>query len=693
MFMASRIAMSRSIRLLPTRPQPRARIPLVFRPLSTVRLGNPKSPLVLRAPRRLSEVRRCTAIANAGATLFARDGITVAGVPATKSSKERFMRLAYVLFACVGAGVTTVVVLIGGFFIYDATTYKELDDTGDIEISELALNPRLGGPKNLPILERYLDDEDSEIGKVSMTKPHLVILGSGWGAVAVLKNISPKDYHITVISPQNHFLFTPMLPSATVGTLEFRSLVEPIRRIVAKVRGHYLEASAEKVEFSERLIEVSQPSRSGEELRFYVPYDRLVVAVGSQSNTHGVEGLQHCNFLKTIEDARDIRRKVIGNLELACLPGTSEEERKRLLSFVVCGGGPTGVEFAAELYDLLNEDLTMVYPRVLRNLVSVHVVQSQGHILNTYDEKISTYAQERFKKDSIDVLTNARVSRVLEDRVIFTQKDEDGVAHTKELPYGLCLWSTGVAQCEVTKDIVNSLESQKNRRAIETDTHLRVIGAPLGEVYAVGDCSTVRTNVTEHIVEFLKSYAIKSNKIVEDCSVTFQQWRDIAMNIKRRFPQAAEHLKRVDYLFTEYDTNKSGTLDFDELTHLLQDIDRKMTSLPATAQRAHQQGQYLGRKLTKLARVRETLAMDEVVSGDIDDLAYRAFEYHHLGSLAYVGNAAVFDLNGYSFVGGLVAMYLWRSVYFAQSVSFRTRALLFMDWLTRGLFGRDMTQI
>ncbi|KAK9373175.1 uncharacterized protein V1513DRAFT_450050 [Lipomyces chichibuensis] len=687
--MAMRTPISRSLRLLSARPHPCWSHPAP-RPLSTFRNFPPKSPLVPTAPRRFAEARGSTAVVNASPTWLVRGGTTVAGTAAPQSSKRRFMRLAYILFACVGAGVTTVTVLIGGFFIYDATTYKELDDAEDIELSELAIHPRVGGPKNLPILERYLDDEDSEIGKLSFTKPHLVILGSGWGAVAVLKNINPNDYHITVISPQNHFLFTPMLPSATVGTLEFRSLVEPIRRIVAKVHGHYLEAYAEKVVFSERLIEVCQSHPSVGELRFYVPYDKLVVAVGSQSNTHGVTGLEHCNFLKTIEDARKIRRKVVRNLELACLPGTTEAERNRLLSFVVCGGGPTGVEFAAELYDLLNEDLTMVYPKVLRNLVSVHVVQSQGHILNTYDEKISTYAQERFKKDSIDVLTNARVSEVLQDRVIFTQKDEEGVTHTKELPYGLCLWSTGVAQCEVTKDIVASLDAQKNRRAIETDTHLRVIGAPLGEVYAIGDCSTVRTNVTEHIVEFLRSYAIKSNKPAEECSLTFQQWRDIATNIKRRFPQAGEHLKRVDYLFTEYDTNKSGTLDFDELTRLLQDIDRKMTSLPATAQRAHQQGQYIGRKLTNLARA-ETLAMTD--SGDIDDLVYRPFEYHHLGNLAYVGNAAVFDLNGYSFVGGLVAMYLWRSVYFAQSVSFRTRALLFMDWLTRGLFGRDMTQI
>lgn len=81
------------------------------------------------------------------------------------------------------------------------------------------------------------------------------------------------------------------------------------------------------------------------------------------------------------------------NLELACLPTTTDEERKRLLSFVVCGGGPTGVEFAAELFDMLNEDLLRSFPKLLRNEISVHLIQSRSHILNTYDEALSQYAE------------------------------------------------------------------------------------------------------------------------------------------------------------------------------------------------------------------------------------------------------------------------------------------------------------
>ncbi len=91
------------------------------------------------------------------------------------------------------------------------------------------------------------------------------------------------------------------------------------------------------------------------------------------------------------------------------------------------------------------------------------------------------------------------------------------------------------------------------------------------------------------------------------------------------------------------------------------------------------------------------MTANEVDYGDLDEAVYKAFEYRHLGSLAYIGNSAVFDFNGLSFSGGLMAVYLWRSVYFAQSVSLRTRILLAMDWSKRALFGRgnnnDPTEI
>ncbi|KAI0131949.1 hypothetical protein BJ170DRAFT_730118 [Xylariales sp. AK1849] len=606
--------------------------------------------------------------------------------------RSPFLNFMYRSAAVVGTGVGFIGFLVAAFFVYDASTYKESMDFTDCRVSEVALTPRRGGPKNLLIAEAFIDDDDTDEKRAQKQKPRLVVLGGGWGSVALLKQINPEDYHITVISPANYFLFTPMLPSATVGTLEFRSLVEPIRRILARTNGHFIRAEAQDVEFSHKLVEVAQKDARGEETRFYVPYDKLVIGVGSVTNPHGVKGLENCHFLKDINDAMKIRTQVMHNLEIACLPTTSDTERRRLLSFVVSGGGPTGVEFAAELFDLLNEDLSKRFPKLLRNEISVHLIQSRSHILNTYDEALSKYAEDRFARDQVDVLTNSRVKEVQSDKIIFTQKGENGEVITKELPMGFCLWSTGVSQAEFCKRLAEKLgPMQNNRHALETDTHLRLNGTPLGDVYAIGDCATVQNNVADNIISFLRGLAFKQGKDPENLELHFSDWRNVAVDVKRRFPQAAGHLKRLDKLFGQFDKDQSGTLDFGELRELLKQIDSKLTSLPATAQRANQQGMYLAKKFNKLAYAAPGLKANDIRDGDLDEACYNAFEYHHLGALAYVGNSAVFDLGGgWGFTGGLWAVYAWRSVYFAQSVGVRTRVLLMMDWAKRGLFGRDL---
>ncbi|PSK38090.1 External alternative NAD(P)H-ubiquinone oxidoreductase B1, mitochondrial [Elsinoe australis] len=602
----------------------------------------------------------------------------------------RIVRVIYKTFAWLGISVVVFSGCIVAFFVYDYTTYEEDPGALDIPISEFALNPRKGGPKNLPVADHLVDDDESPDKKSQKHKPKLVVLGTGWGSVALLKNLNLDEYHITVVSPSNYFLFTPMLPSATVGTLELRSLVEPVRRITRRLGAHFLKAEALDVDFSEKLVECTTTDAEGNKEHFYLPYDKLVVGVGSQTNPHGVKGLENCHFLKDIRDARLIRNHINKNLELACLPTTPDEERKRLLSFVISGGGPTGVEFAAELYDMLNEDLCRYYPRILRNEISVHVIQSRSHILNTYDEALSRYAEGRFAHDGVDLHTNSRVKEVQADKILFTQKDADGKVITKELPMGFCLWSTGVSQTALSQTLAAKLSVQNNRHALETDTHLRLNGTPLGDVYAIGDCSTVQNNISDHIVSFLRTAAWEKGKNPEDVHISYSDWRTVAKKVKHRFPQAADHLRRLDKLFEAYDKDKSGTLDFGELSELLKQIDAKLTSLPATAQRAHQQGIYLARKMNKLAHARPGMEANAMDSGDLDDAVYKPFEYKHMGSLAYIGNAAVFDFNGLNFGGGLLAVYLWRSVYFAQSVSLRTRILLAMDWSKRALFGRDL---
>ena len=152
-------------------------------------------------------------------------------------------------------------------------------------------------------------------------------------------------------------------------------------------------------------------------------------------------------------------------------------------------------------------------------------------------------------------------------------------------------------------------------------------------------------------------------------------------------------------MFDLYDSDADNKLTLNELAVLLQEIGNKLTALPAvrappiypsiflshssqTAQVASQQGKYLGHKLHLLASKRDVFAANELPA-DVDEALTGTFTYRHLGSLAYIGNAAVFDLGRFNFTGGLAAMYAWRSIYWSEQVSMRTRALLMIDWIVR----------
>lgn len=270
--------------------------------------------------------------------------------------------------------------------------------------------------------------------------------------------------------------------------------------------------------------------------------------------THGVEGLENTYQLKTIKDAINIRHQLLDNIERAALPTTSPEERKRLLSFVVCGGGPTGVEFAAELFDTINEEMVkwvslkpaigrrldssfdahslLQFPKVLREEVSVTIIQSRDHILNTFDSSISAYCEKKFDRERIRVVTNARVEKINDTTVVYNVKNEQDPNNREkhELPYGFCLWSTGIGKFSASKTqggrepvaliltsfllamtpfsrgLSEKLEAQKNQRALVTDGYLRLKGIPDGSVYAIGDCATIENpKLLTHIMEIFET--------------------------------------------------------------------------------------------------------------------------------------------------------------------------------------------
>ncbi|KAF9096076.1 hypothetical protein BGX23_011992 [Mortierella sp. AD031] len=517
----------------------------------------------------------------------------------------------------------------------------------------------IGGPKNL-VMTHGCKGSVLKAEEIHANDPRqrLVILGSGWGAVSVINQLDPKKFHVTVVSPT--------------------SLIEPIRRLLARLGGYYLEGRAEDVDFENQLVEVSGINGS-EGRTFYVPYDKLVIAVGSESMTHGVEGLEHCNFLKSITDARDIRKKVMENFEKASLPTTTEEERRQLLSFVICGGGPTGVEFAAELYDFLNEDLVGYFPAIPPEEVQVNIIQSAGHILNTYDLKISEMTEKKFKRDNINVVTNSRVVKVNPTSVIFKDKETGNVS---EVPFGVCLWSTGVGMTPLVKSLVAKLPegSQRNKHAIETDRYMRVLGTPEGTVYAIGDCATIpQPQFVDRVMQILEE-----NDTNGDNVLSYEEFQELAYKIIAKHNVLKVILGRLDKAFERYDKDQSGTLDLNEIRAFLIDAEKGCTALPATAQVANQQGKFVGTRINTL----HSIENDPVAVA-----ALPQFNYKHLGSLAYIGGGgAALDMGQGLVYGGIGSEYLWRSVYFSEQVSVRTRLLLLMDWSKRAIFGRDISK-
>ncbi|KAJ6333625.1 hypothetical protein OIU77_009485 [Salix suchowensis] len=178
-------------------------------------------------------------------------------------------------------------------------------------------------------------------------KKKVVVLGTGWAGTSFLKKLDNPSYDVQVISPRNYFAFTPLLPSVTCGTVEARSIVEPIRSIVRKksIDVKYWEAECFKIDAENKKVHCRpnpDSSQNGKE-EFVVDYDYLVIAMGGCPNTFNTPGVvENCNFLKEVEDAQQIRQSVINSFEKASLPTLSDEERKRILHFVIVGGGPTG---------------------------------------------------------------------------------------------------------------------------------------------------------------------------------------------------------------------------------------------------------------------------------------------------------------------------------------------------------------
>jgi NADH dehydrogenase/NADH:ubiquinone reductase (non-electrogenic) len=339
-------------------------------------------------------------------------------------------------------------------------------------------------------------------------KPKIVVIGCGWAGYRFAQDIDKSKYHVSLVSPRNHFLFTPLLPSTAVGTLEFRCIQEPVRTIPGL---HYTQASCDEIDYVHKKVHCTEVYKNS---TFSMEYDYLVLAPGSETNTFnvpGVDGNPRIFFLKQLDQARSIRNKLIESFERAGLPSTTAEERTRLLTFVVVGGGPTNVEFASELHDFLTKDVARSYSDLLP-FVNVVVVEASGHILGTFKSSLVDYVEKLFASRKIQVKLNTTVNAIVDGSVA---ELGDGT----RLPFGLMVWSTGVKQVALIRNLGSEFSHARGGRLV-MDDQLRLLagpeakgatpGEPIGDgtVYAMGDCACDSVKPLPALAQVINQYFI-----------------------------------------------------------------------------------------------------------------------------------------------------------------------------------------
>lgn len=362
-------------------------------------------------------------------------------------------------------------------------------------------------------------------------RPKVVILGTGFAGFSLLKNLKTKWFDITVVSPRNYFLFTPLLPSTTVGTIEFRSIIEPIR--VARTKAHFYQACCNDIDPVKKQVHC-QSSLDGHE--FTLDYDYLVIGVGAVNNTLNIPGVNENTVgLRDLKDARKIRKLIIEAFERASTPGLTPEEQARLLHFVVVGGGPTGVEFAAELHDFLDEDLDRWYPN-LADHVKITLVEARGNILSSFDTRLSEYAMRSMQRQKVDVRTHAMVQKVEPNTLT--------LADNTRIECGMILWSTGNGPTPFTQQLVFAKDRSGR---LMTDTHFRVIGTD--NIFAIGDCATIEGQnlpATAQVAQQQGKYlAIQFNEMQKGREVGPFTYKNMGMLAYVGDKKALADLKRV----------------------------------------------------------------------------------------------------------------------------------------------------
>jgi len=309
-------------------------------------------------------------------------------------------------------------------------------------------------------------------------RKRVVILGGGFGGVYTAKHLEKKlgrsdDFDILLVNKENYFVFQPMLPEVISGSIGLLDTVSPIRRLLPRTVLHVRDV--ESIDVENNIVTTSPGFRPH---AHPIKYDYLVMAMGNVTDFRGLRGLpEHALPFKNLADAVQLRNHVIRALEEAAIEEDDPTLRRQLLTFVVAGGGFSGVEVAAELNDFVRE-IARNYRGIDPGEVRVVLVHSQDRILPELCEKLAVFAQKILMKRGVEIRLNTRLEAATGEEAI--------LAGGEKIPTRTLVSTVPSSPHPIIDGL--ALPKGKNGRLI-TDTFLQVAGAD--NIWALGDCAQV----------------------------------------------------------------------------------------------------------------------------------------------------------------------------------------------------------
>lgn len=268
-------------------------------------------------------------------------------------------------------------------------------------------------------------------------RPRVVVAGAGFGGLRTARRLAGAGFDVVVVDRRNYHTFLPLLYQVAAAELEPGQVAYPVRGVFRGLRDiRFALAEIRGIDRENRLLKTSGPD---------IPYDCLVLALGSETNHFGVPGAKaHCFGMKSLEDGVALRNHIMNMFEQASLE-TDPEIQRRLLTFVVVGGGPTGVEFAGALAELIRGPLAKDYPLLNLSQARVVLLEAVSALLTPFPERLREYALLKLGRMGVEVCLGAQVGRVTPDAVLM----KDG----SELPTRTVVWTAGVRGTELASKL------------------------------------------------------------------------------------------------------------------------------------------------------------------------------------------------------------------------------------------------